>query len=114
MHQRTPGSGGGSPHAPTQEEWEALSDEARKRVVASLPGREDDRQRFYAGSALLKYEEFISRLEHRVEGLQQQADEAARRADEEAQRADEESLRRQKAEQRVAELQAELDRLKGQ
>jgi Uma2 family endonuclease len=68
---------------------------------------EDDRLRFYAGSALLlESEELISRLEHMVEGLQQ-------RAEEEARRAEEETRRRQEAEQRVAELQAELERLKG-
>jgi len=75
---------------------------------------EDDRLRFYAGSALLlESEELISRLEHMVEGLQQRAEEEARRAEEEARKAEEEARRRQEAEQRVAELQAELDRLKG-
>jgi Uma2 family endonuclease len=75
---------------------------------------EDERLRFYAGSALLlESEELISRLEHMVEGLQQRAEEEARRAEEEARRAEEEARRRQEAEKRVAELQAELERLKG-
>lgn len=82
---------------------------------------EDDRLRFYAGSALLlESEELIARLEHMVEGLQQRAEEearraeeATRRAEEEARRAEEEARARREAEQRAAALQAELDRLKG-
>jgi Uma2 family endonuclease len=97
---------------------------------------EDDQMRFYAGSALLlESDELITRLEHMVEGLQQRAEEESRRAEEESRRAEEEShkaaveerraelearraneetLRRQEAERRVAELQAELERLKKQ
>lgn len=81
---------------------------------------ENDRLRFWAGSAsLLDAEELIGRLEELTEGLQQRAEEEARRAEEEARRAEEEARRaeeetrrRVEAERRVAELEAELERLR--
>ena len=74
---------------------------------------EGDRLRFYAGTALLlESEELIVRL-------QTMADEAQRRAAEEAQlraeaewHREEEKRRREEAEQEVARLRAELERLK--
>ncbi|HSP77284.1 MAG TPA: Uma2 family endonuclease, partial [Myxococcaceae bacterium] len=38
MAQRAQERGGGFPRAPTQEEWEAMSEAERARVVESLPG----------------------------------------------------------------------------
>jgi len=75
--------------APAQEEWDAMGPEERERVVASLPGRE---------MLLESADEVIGRLAKMADGLQRRADEEARRAT--------------RAERRVAELQAELERLK--
>jgi len=75
---------------------------------------EDERLRFWAGSApLLEPEELIARLEDLMGGLQQRADEEARRAEEEARRAEEAERRLAEAERRLAELELEFARLKG-
>lgn len=67
---------------------------------------EKDRLRFYAGTALLlESEELIARLE-------QMLDEAQQRAEEEAARRHEEAAKRREAEEEVARLRAELERLK--
>ena len=74
--------GGWFARAPAQEEWDAMGPEERERVVASLPSRE----------ILLKSaDEVVTRLAKMAEGLQRRAT---------------------KAERQVAELQAELERLK--
>jgi Uma2 family endonuclease len=67
---------------------------------------EQDRLRFYAGTALLlESEEFIERL-------QTMADDAQRRAEEEARLREEETRRREEAEREVARLREEIERLK--
>jgi Uma2 family endonuclease len=65
-----------------------------------------DRLRFYAGTALLlESDEFIARL-------QAMCDDAQRLREEAEQRRDAETRRREEAEQEVARLRAELERLK--
>jgi len=79
-----------------------------------------DRLRFYAGTALLlESEELIARIEALANEAQQRAEEAERlreeeaRLREEAERLREEERRlREQAEQEVAQLRAELERLK--
>ncbi len=67
---------------------------------------ERDRLRFYAGTALLlESEELIARLQAMADDAQQRAAEAERLREEEARR-------REEAEQEVARLRAELERLK--
>jgi hypothetical protein len=67
---------------------------------------DEDRLRFYAGTALLlESEELIARL-------QEMLDRAQRNADEEARRREEETRLREQAEQEIAHLRAELERLK--
>jgi Uma2 family endonuclease len=81
---------------------------------------EGDRLRFYAGTALLlESEEFIVRLQAMCDDAQRRAVEEARRREEETQRREEETQRREEetrrrevAEQEVARLRAELERLK--
>jgi Uma2 family endonuclease len=76
---------------------------------------EDERLRFYAGHALLlESEELIARLEGLISGLQQRADDEARGREEEKRLREEEKRLREEAERRVAELRAELERLKRQ
>lgn len=103
MHRQPPRSGGEFPRAPTQESWDAMSQEERERVLASLPGLGEDRLRFYADSA--RVHELIVRLVHVAEGMMQQGNQEARRA------ASDVRLR-EKAEKRVAALQTELERLR--
>jgi Uma2 family endonuclease len=67
---------------------------------------DEDRLRFYAGTALLlESEELIARL-------QKMFDDAQRRAEEEAQRREEADRLREEADQEIARLRAELERLK--
>jgi Uma2 family endonuclease len=95
---------------------------------------EEDRLRFYAGTALLlESEELIVRLQElcddaqrrreeearrreeetrRREEAEQRREEAKRRREEAERRREEEELRREEAEQEVARLRAELERLK--
>jgi len=79
-----------------------MSEAERERVVAALPGIGEDRLRLYADSA--RVHELIVRLVHVAERMGQQGNQ-------DAQRVEEEVRRRQEAEKRVAELQAELERL---
>jgi flagellar biosynthesis GTPase FlhF len=95
---------------------------------------EQERLRFYAGTALLlESEEFIARLQAMVDDAQRRAEEAAQLREEETRRREEEARlreeetrlreekprlreeearRREEAEQEVARLRAELERLK--
>ncbi len=81
---------------------------------------EEGRLRFWAGSALLlEYEELIDRMQELMAGLQQRADEEARRLEEAQRRLEEETRRlegetrqRLELERRLAESQAELERLR--
>ena len=74
---------------------------------------EQDRLRFYAGTALLlESEEFIVRLQAMAEDAQRRAEEEARLREEEARLREEAEQRREEAEQEVARLRAELERLK--
>lgn len=74
---------------------------------------EEGRLRFYAGrDMLLESEEMIARLEQLTEGLQRRVDEEAQRVARAEQRAEEEARLRREEQRRVAELQAELERLK--
>ncbi len=81
---------------------------------------DEDRLRFYAGSALLlESEELIARVQAMYDAAHRRAEEEARRAEGEARRAEEadqlremEARRREEAEQEVARLLAELERLK--
>jgi Uma2 family endonuclease len=88
---------------------------------------DEDRLRFYAGTALLpesdeliaRVQEMSDRAQRRAEEESRRAEEAIRRAEEEVQRreeairrAEEETRRREEAEQEVARLRAELERLK--
>jgi hypothetical protein len=67
---------------------------------------DEDRLRFYAGTALLlESEELIARVQAMYGAAQ-------RRADEEARRREEADRRREEAEQEVARLRAELERFK--
>jgi len=75
---------------------------------------EDDRLRFYSGTALLlESQELIIRLEDMVDQLQRRVDEEARSRAEEARLRQEAEQRQREAERRAAELLAELERLKG-
>jgi Uma2 family endonuclease len=97
------------------------------RVLGLEVQIDEDRLRFYAGTALLlESEELIARIqamydsaERRREEAERLREEAARRADEEAKLReeaerlrDEEARRREAAEQEVARLREELERLK--
>jgi Uma2 family endonuclease len=74
---------------------------------------EQDRLRFYAGTALLlESEEFIVRLQAMYDDAQRRAVEEAQLREEETRRREEETRRREEAEQEVARLRAELERLK--
>ena len=89
----------------------------RGRYVARTLGLElgvvGDKLRFFSADAELpEVEELIERLERAVDGLQRRAEEEAKRAEEEAKRAEEEAARRARAEQRLAEALAEIERLK--
>ena len=76
------------------------------RVLGLEVQVEQDRLRFYAGTALLlESEEFIVRLQAIAENAQRRAEEEARLREEAEQRRDE-------AEQEVARLRAEIERLK--
>jgi Uma2 family endonuclease len=67
---------------------------------------DEDRLRFYAGTALLlESDELIARVQAMYDAAQRRADEAERLRDEEARR-------RESAEQEVARLRAEIERLK--
>ena len=83
----------------------------RKRYESRVLGLdlqvEDDRLRFYSGTALLlDGEELVSRLERMIDEVQQ-------RADEEARLREEETRLREAAEHEVARLREELERVKG-
>jgi Uma2 family endonuclease len=83
------------------------------RVLGLEVQVEQDRLRFYAGTALLlESEEFIVRLQAMAEDAQRRAEEEARLREEAEQRREEAEQRREKAEQEVARLLAELERLK--
>jgi Uma2 family endonuclease len=74
---------------------------------------EEGRLRFYAGrDMLLESEEMIARLEQLTEGLQRRVDEDAQRVARAERRAEEEARLRREEQRRVAQLQAELERLK--
>ena len=108
------------------------SPEAREYVpIASERGRyssevlglelqvEEGRLRFWAGSALLlEYEELIDRMQESMKGLQQRADEDARQLEEGGcarsgpAAGGRGARRREELERRLAEAQAELERLK--
>ncbi|HEX3483109.1 MAG TPA: Uma2 family endonuclease [Kofleriaceae bacterium] len=81
---------------------------------------DEDRLRFYAGTALLlESEELIARVQAMYDAAQRRAEEEAQRREEaerlrdDAERLrDEEARRREEAEREVARLRAELERLK--
>lgn len=118
----------GFPMAPSAKEWEALSLAERAAVAAALPGEvtdaemsppegdlqvEQDRLRFYAGTALLlESEEFIARLQAMCDDAQRRTAEEAQRREEAEQRREEAEQRRDAAEQENARLRAEIERLK--
>ena len=95
------------PRAPTQEEWDAMSPEERERVVAALPGKVMDTE-----PLPLEPDEVIADLKHLIRGLQRRVDEEAQRVARAERRAEEEARLRREEQRRVAELQAELERLK--
>ena len=97
------------------------------RVLGLEVQVENDRLRFYAGTALLlESEELIARIQDMCDTAQQRAEEAEQRRDEEKrlreeaeqhrekaeQLREEEKRLREEAEQAVARLRAELERLK--
>jgi len=72
-----------------------------------------DRLRFYAGTALLlESDELIARLQEMCAAAQERREEEARLRQEETRLRQEETRLRQEAEQEVARLRAELERLK--
>jgi Uma2 family endonuclease len=72
-----------------------------------------DRLRFYAGTALLlESDEIIARVQEMYDEAQRRAEEETRLRDEAERRAENEARRREEAEQEVAQLRAELERLK--
>lgn len=81
---------------------------------------DQDRLRFYAGTALLlesedliaRLEAFVDRAEQRAEEETRRREEETRRREEETRRLEEETRRREAAEEEVARLRAELARLK--
>lgn len=124
----------GFPMAPSQEEWDRLSETERAEVVAALPAEvtyeemsppEGDRHLgakmraldalrgfFFAGTAmLLESEELIARLEQMLETMEQRASEEARLRQEEARLREEEARLRQETERENARLRAEIERL---
>jgi len=71
-----------------------------------------DRLRFYAGTALLlESEELIARVQAMYDAAQRRAEEEAQRREEAERLREEEARRRAEAEQEVARLRAELERL---
>jgi Uma2 family endonuclease len=90
------------------------------RVLGLEVEVDNDRLRFYAGTALLlESDEIISRLQEMCAAAQQRREEEARLREEETRRREEaerrreeETRRREEAEQEVARLRAELERLK--
>ena len=124
-----PTSPAGYPMAPSAEVWEALSPDQRTAVVAALPGEVtydemampegDLHLRAKIGALLLESEEFIVRLQALADDAQRRAEEEARlreqaeqRREEEQRLREDEQQRREEAEQEVARLRAELERLK--
>ena len=74
---------------------------------------DEDRFRFYAGTALLlEREELVARVQAMYDAAERRADEEARRRQEAEQLRDEAERRREEAEQEVARLRAELERFK--
>ena len=72
-----------------------------------------DRLRFYAGTALLlESDELIARLQEMYDDAQRRSDEEAQRREEETRRREDETRRREEAEQEIARLRAELEKLK--
>ncbi|HEY3233937.1 MAG TPA: Uma2 family endonuclease [Polyangiaceae bacterium] len=101
-----PGNSSYVPIVPQQGRWASS-------VLGLELAVEDDRFRFFAGSALvLEADELLARANSLVDDLQNRLDESQRRVEEEARRAEEEARRAKVAEQRVQELEAELQRLK--
>ncbi|WP_141620416.1 Uma2 family endonuclease [Myxococcus sp. AB036A] len=87
------------------------------RYVSRVLGLElelvGDRLRFWAGNALLmESDELIVRMRERIAWLEQRSEEEAHLREDEIRRREEESRRREDAERRVAELQAELERVR--
>jgi len=90
------------------------------RVLGLEVQVDEDRLRFYAGTALLlESEELIARVQAMYDAAQRRAEEAeqlrgeeARRREEAERLREEESRRREEAEREVARLRAELERLK--
>ena len=73
---------------------------------------ESDRLRFYDGTALLlESEELIARLEQMLDDVTRRVEEEARLRQEEARLRQEEAARREQAENEVARLRAEIERL---
>jgi len=123
------------PRAPTHEQWERMSPEERKRVVAMLPSkppahltRPSEVSLEDLGIELAVYcdNERIVKLwneldealsskedaERRAENADERAQTEAERAQTEAERAQTEAERAAKLEQEVAALKAELERLR--
>jgi len=74
---------------------------------------DEDRLRFYAGTALLlESEEIMARVQAMYDAAHRRAEEEARRREEAERLAEEEARRREEAEREVARLRAELERLK--
>jgi len=74
---------------------------------------EQDRLRFYAGTALLlESEEFIVRLQAMADDAQRRAEQEAQLREEAERLREEETRRREEAEQEIARLRKELERLK--
>ena len=74
---------------------------------------DDDRLRFYAGTALLlESPELIARVQAMHDSAQRRADEEAQRREEAERLRDEAERRREQAEREVERLRAELERLK--
>jgi len=83
------------------------------RVLGLEVQVDQDRLRFYAGTALLlESDEFIARLQTMYDDAQRRATEEAQRREEADQRREEAEQRRDAAEQENVRLRAELERLK--
>ena len=83
------------------------------RVLGLEVEVDNDRLRFYAGTALLlESDELIARLQEMCAAAEERREEEARLREEADRRREEADRRREEAEQEVARLRAELERLK--
>ena len=83
------------------------------RVLGLEVQVDEDRLRFYAGTALLlESEEIVARVQAMYDAAQRRAEEEALRREEAERLREEETRRREAAEQEVARLREELERLK--